>query len=185
MARTTQKRIGRVGAASLAACLICCLVPASAGAASSGSVYSGDSAYELVDDPDLATRQYWRAAFRAFRLTAPGCQWSHLATITSPAEQAIVADLMEDSDRNAWLGGFQRPRSNEPTEGWRWITGVPWGHEAWAYGEPNDQNLEGLFEPGFEQYLEALEGDGSWNDVPNRDPVGLPKYFIVESENCR
>jgi hypothetical protein len=180
-----QKRSAHLVAALVAAALMVGLVPASAGAGPNGIVYTEDSAYELVDDPDLATRGYWRAAFRAFRRTAPGCQWSHLATITSSAEQDIVADLMVDSDRNAWLGGFQPRRASVPTERWRWITGVRWDYEAWADGEPNDQNLDGFFEPGFEQYLEALEGDGSWNDVPNGDPVGPPKFFIVESENCR
>ena len=82
------------------------------------------------------------------------------------------------------LGGFQRRNALIADEGWRWITRAPWDFTAWAGGEPNDLNFDDETEPGFEQYLEALLGDGSWNDVPNPDPVGETKYFIVESEGC-
>lgn len=147
-------------------------------------VYVDDSAYELIDDPDQATREFRMARFLATQNTAPHCRSSHLATVTSQAEQDIVAQLMEPSDRNAWLGGFQPRREFVADAGWRWITGESWSYTAWAFNEPNDQNLDGVSEPGFEQFLETMAGDGAWNDVPNPDPVGDPKYFVVESEGC-
>ena len=181
----TRVRKGRRRAAVLAAVLVMSLLPAPSVTGSDGIVYDGDSAYELITDESLSTRNFWVAAIRALFQTAPGCSWSHLVTVTSQGEQDIVAGLMAQSESTgAWMGGFQRRSELVADQGWRWVTFVPWRYTSWASGEPNDVNLENVVEPGFEQYLEALPGDGAWNDVPNPDPVGDPKYFIVESEGC-
>jgi len=138
--------------------------------------------YELIISETLD----WKAARNAARnLAAPGCDSSHLATLTSPEEQALGAILMDEiTENNAWLGGRQTGKTSE--DKWRWITNEPWdGDDAnWAGDEPNDTPLDTEI-PGSEQYLELLSeftpvNLGLWNDAPGHET----KFFVVESEGC-
>jgi hypothetical protein len=147
--------------------------------AETGEYFDG-SVYELKE-----TRLDWKSAKKAARrMVAPGCRSAHLATITSPAEQVVLTDLMAGlfpadppGSKNAWIGGFQ-PRGELSTDqSWHWITGERWVYTNWANSEPNDDNG-----PGSEQHLEALPrvGDAPWNDAPGFEE----KFFVVESEHC-
>jgi hypothetical protein len=57
----------------------------------------------------------------------------HLATVTSPEENAFVTDLLplviaagNEVTQEAYLGGVQIDTIGSPTEGWSWLTGEPW-----------------------------------------------------------
>lgn len=57
--------------------------------------------------------------------------------------------------------GFQDPAGAEPADGWQWVTGEAFDFTAWAFGEPNDQGVEG------EDVLSvAFFEDNTWNDAP-------------------
>ena len=49
----------------------------------------------------------------------------HLATITSPEEQAVINGLMEETTANGWLGCFQADDKLSIDENWQWITSEP------------------------------------------------------------
>jgi len=96
----------------------------------------------------------------------------HLATVNSKGEDAFLqttfgADI-------GWLGGYQDTKAadyQEPTGGWRWVTGEPWSaYVNWANNEPNDAG-------GGEDFVELWPGSG-WGDqhVVQRD------YYFVEFE---
>ena len=144
------------------------------GAQAYNGAHADNSLYELVVDTPLN----WNSANAAARRrVAPGCRTAHLATITSPAEQEVVDELMAGVDRNAWLGGHQGGLSLD--ENWLWVTGEPFDYENWGGGEPNDMPA-GVLIPGSEQHLETLGVSGKWNDAPGSEE----KFFIVESEHC-
>lgn len=86
----------------------------------------------------------WREA-----MTAAGKLGGYLATLTSVAENSLVAGMCDkDSlwylrpDRGIlsgpWLGGYQLPGSRLPDEGWAWVTGEPFNLRNWSSGEPDD-----------------------------------------------
>ena len=75
------------------------------------------------------------------RAEAASLTWNgyagHLATITSPTEDAWLLEHVE-SALGCFLGGFQAPNSQEPSGGWQWVTGEEWAYSNWAPGEPNN-----------------------------------------------
>lgn len=104
----------------------------------------------------------------------------HLATITSQAENDVVAGLLTAT---SWLGG-----SDDEVEGvWRWVTGPEAGqqfwqglaggsavngmYENWAGGEPNQ-----FFGPGNPENFAHLRADALWNDLPNNNNLN----YIIE-----
>ncbi len=79
----------------------------------------------------------------------------HLATVTSWGEWKTICNIPEYTKEweaipldggvyawgkvSFWLGGYQDPKGKEPDGGWKWVTGEPWGFDAWNfYGEPSD-----------------------------------------------
>jgi hypothetical protein len=100
----------------------------------------------------------------------------HLATITTPAENAFLIDTFpHPREIGFWLGGYQDPNApdyKEPKGGWRWVTGEPWVYENWAPGQPDD----GAGKPSFLHYFE----DGSWDDAIFVSEIKFG--FIVEFE---
>jgi K319L-like, PKD domain len=133
------------------------------------------SFYELRSTP-----LNWEDANNAANVVTLGaCTGAHLATVTSVSEQLVVDDLMEFSDTNAWLGGFQPPNELSLADGWEWVTGEAFAYTNWGAGEPNDTPF-GTPIVGSEQHLEPLLGTGVWNDAPGIEP----KYYIVEYEGC-
>ncbi len=105
--------------------------------------------YEVVN---VENPIVWATA-RAFAVQSGG----HLATITSAQENAFIAGLVQESDRDAFLGGYQANPSSPPNSGWSWVTDEAWDFTAWADGEPNDDG------PPNESHLEML-ASGDWND---------------------
>jgi hypothetical protein len=111
----------------------------------------------------------------------------HLVTITSEAENQFVYSLVEDDkfwiwdgyDGNGpWLGGYQKPGSTEPAEGWSWVDGEPFAYTNWGRGEPNNAGIKNV---GFEESIEfigkaTLKGD-KWNDKPGST---REKGYIIE-----
>jgi hypothetical protein len=92
----------------------------------------------------------------------------HLVTITSPAEQAFVEQLLVDGNAPTgqyWMGFT---RSNATTFGW--ITGEPLGYQHWEAGEPNnlrgEETAGGVLwsQPGASTFARR----GFWNDLPDR-----------------
>ena len=102
---------------------------------------------------------------------------SHLATISSAQENQFVQNLIRKGrDFTYWLGGIQDVGALEPSGGWQWIDGTPWGEfTAWRTGffkEPNNQ--------GGNEYLLEMNADGTWNDAPDIFRRG---YIIEVSED--
>lgn len=81
----------------------------------------------------------------------------HLATITSAEENKVVASLIDNSEREYWLGA--NDVALEDT--WVWDTGEPFTYENWnkddKYTEPNNYD-------GVEHYM-TLYKNGKWNDA--------------------
>jgi hypothetical protein len=113
----------------------------------------------------------------------------YLATLTSAEENAFVFNLVVDLpgawrspaeyEEGPWLGGYQDRTAadySEPSAGWRWVTGEPWGYTNWLAGQPDNWN-------GIEDYL-CFWGLGTqtptWNDVTS--PQSQIYSFVVECE---
>jgi hypothetical protein len=110
----------------------------------------------------------WNTADALAKTTFRNGVAGHLATITSPEENAAVEALRSAAKAGeVWLGGFQPAGSSEPGGGWTWVNGegsFPGANGGpaytnWANGEPNDQG-------GSEQHLTiGRHGPGLWNDL--------------------
>ena len=127
----------------------------------------------------------WQAAWDA--ATAMG---GYLATATNAAENDFVFELVSTNDSiwflnssgsgiGPWLGGFQVEGSPEPSGGWNWVTGEPFGYSNWGPGQPDNSevNQNRIHFLG----LATLKGK-TWNDYPD-SPAGdypSPRGFIVE-----
>jgi hypothetical protein len=102
----------------------------------------------------------------------------YLATITSPEENSWIIEnilsTISTSDTCLWLGGYQLEGYDNPSEGWRWITGETWSWTNWNKGEPNDDSDYN------ERYLEMYAWNGNWND----ECIGgwWTNYILVEYE---
>jgi hypothetical protein len=104
----------------------------------------------------------------------------HLATVTSAGERQFLMDHFNDGNGvgwDAWVGGFQTAGNTDPSAGWTWITGEPWGYTAWRAGEPND-----AFATVDEQYLGIVAAgvgpnNWTWND---NTLVGVPSAYFIE-----
>jgi len=114
----------------------------------------------------------WNAAFDSARALN-----GDLATLTSPAEESLVFQLV-DNDLywyqesgsgkliGPWLGGYQPTGAREPDFGWQWITGEPFEFRSWTEGTPD--NADG--------HQNALAFGGSpvgrvpsWDDLSHAD----------------
>ena len=87
----------------------------------------------------------------------------HLATISSAAENNLVAAVVPGAGGFAWIG-----LSDAAVEGtYVWVDGSPFGEfTQWNPGEPNNN--------GDEDYVH-MYGQGNWNDL---DPGDLFRYII-------
>ena len=85
----------------------------------------------------------------------------HLATLTSPAEETFVRSVATVGGcsgpfSEAFIGAVQDTNAEEPSGGWRWITGEKFSYTAWRIGEPNDE--------GGVEDAALLSLAGGWND---------------------
>lgn len=131
--------------------------------------------YEFIDGPKSKLVPWPEARAYAASLKFRGVN-GHLATITSLAEHKFLKSAFPsdgETPNGAWLGGFQDKNAAdyaEPRDGWKWITGEPWGFTAWADSEPNEINGRGT-----ENYLEFVPvWNGAWNDE------GQERRIVVE-----
>ncbi|MFY9344934.1 MAG: lectin-like protein [Planctomycetota bacterium] len=113
----------------------------------------------------------------------------HLATITSPGENAFVYGVATGPNTGGlwwggppggtggpWLGGSDAAGS------WAWVTGEPFVYTAWSVGEPT--NSCGGQEENFLQFgCPGLQGPlPVWNDIPDGGcgVSNAPRGFLVE-----
>jgi len=105
----------------------------------------------------------------------------YLVTITSAAENAFAYGLVSGDSRfwyplgnsglGPWLGGIQQtPCSPEPSCGWTWANGEPWGYTAWSTDEPNN-NLGN--EDAVHFYSVSTPMGSAWNDITRSSDLGL------------
>ena len=109
----------------------------------------------------------------------------HLATVTTPAENAFVFALVPSALQipGPWLGGFQPVDSIEPDQGWRWVTNEPWAWTNWNGLAPNDSfcGVSG------EDFLHFFNGAGEWNDladISNGCISPMTNYLVEWSSDC-
>ena len=128
-----------------------------------GSVAIGQSApdFELLYESDST---------RFFKATSGMLCWTeaqafaeqlggHLATFHDEAEYNQIYQLLSPEEAQLWIGLVQDEAGQEPSGGWRWVTGEALSFEAWAGGEPN-QNA------GFSEDVGAIRfSHGGWNDT--------------------
>ena len=103
----------------------------------------------------------------------------YLATLTSQEENSwVVENLVSPTGKGdvyPWLGGYQvQGYNNNPSEGWKWVTGEDWSWTNWNEGEPND-----LFGRSNERYLKMYPG-GKWNDESIDGEPGWENYILIE-----
>ncbi|HEX5634444.1 MAG TPA: protein kinase, partial [Gemmatimonadales bacterium] len=139
----------------------------------------------LVTDPRTGhvyeavpvTLDWFEAVEAAAQRTHEGRR-GHLVAITSAAEDDFIrAHLPEAVLGHYWLGAYRAVRGLAPEEGWRWITGEPFGYAPWFRGRPNDY----FGEDGL-QYYGTLDST-TWNDIDRTS--GFEPFvggFIVEYE---
>ena len=108
----------------------------------------------------------------------------HLATITSPEEQAFIRRLIEENweKYHYWLGA-----ADEDQEGnWKWITGEAWTYQNWEEGQPNNSTYYDKKHGQDYMELQATYGDNgekeymTWTDISedgvSPDFTGAPEY---------
>ena len=132
-----------------------------------------------------------------FALGAPAASWhasaadaalkgGHLATLLSAGETAFAA-AVTGGENVAYIGALQAPGSAEPFGGWRWITGEPWGYEAWHFNM-DDAPCGSSAGDGEQQFLWMHNAVRQWEDVNEQDFPDCPlesKRGIVEwSADC-
>ncbi len=101
----------------------------------------------------------------------------HLVTLTSQEENTFVTELMAGNEDTGWAGGFQLPNSEEPDEGWTWITGETWDYTAWRSPyEPNNNGDENAIELFASDHT---MGPSAWNDLSKNNSL---TSYIVEYE---
>ena len=113
----------------------------------------------------------------------------HLATITSPEENAFVFGLVSNNAAlwvrqgswgwGPWLGGHQAAGSAEPDGGWYWITGEPFAYTNWG---ASLNNLGGD-EDSIQFYGQGTPTGALWNDLSSTNTQFVCGY-IIEYELC-
>ncbi len=84
----------------------------------------------------------------------------HLATMTTPEENAFVNDFMHgNKDLTAYFGLSDLARKGN----WEWVTGEPFVYRNWHRGEPNRGIHHGWWLEKYGMYLHKYT-DGTWND---------------------
>ena len=98
---------------------------------------------------------------------------THLATITSAAENDFVFNLINDPEfwfqsvpfgnaQGPWLGGLQIETGTEPIGGWRWVSAEAFSYTNWGPREPNQA---GGIEEDFLHFWGMSGIAPTWNDT--------------------
>jgi hypothetical protein len=113
----------------------------------------------------------------------------YLACITSEEENLFVFDLTLAAgvwytssiwEIGPWLGGYQLPGSEEPDQGWVWITGETWVYSNWFQGGPNNDGWMGANENCLDYWGYAGQPAPTWNDYTDDRPVGPVYGYVIE-----
>ena len=95
----------------------------------------------------------------------------HLVTITSTAEYQFLIDTFGAELKDRWIGAYQVDGSQEPNDGWAWVTGESWAYSRWGETEPNNAG-------GNEDAI-ILTDAYDWNDKDASDNAyWIPGYII-------
>ncbi|MBN2506890.1 MAG: immunoglobulin domain-containing protein [Verrucomicrobia bacterium] len=89
----------------------------------------------------------------------------HLATITSPAENTFLTQVVP-AEATPWIGGFQPSGSPEPAGNWQWVTGEPFNYTAWLSSPAQPDNHRGDDSMCFIMWGWAI---GIWTDELGSD----------------
>jgi hypothetical protein len=109
----------------------------------------------------------------------------YLATITSLEENRFVFNLVDDPsywyqrsnnlEAGPWIGGWQRPGSQEPDSGWEWVSEEPFLFTNWTAGEPDDEGgIENALHFGEVMSLRVP----TWDDLADSDT--MIKGYVLE-----
>jgi len=120
--------------------------------------------YEVIQPATDVDWAYAKALAESLSYVGVG---GHMATITSPEENAFVAALL-DPQGHYWLGGRQAPSGTEPDGGWEWVSGETWGFSNFSAGAPENFTRQtavmNLGTPGPDLTGFITGGDGMGND---------------------
>ncbi|MCP4649640.1 MAG: PEP-CTERM sorting domain-containing protein [PVC group bacterium] len=113
----------------------------------------------------------------------------NLVTINNAEEQGWLNSTF-DSWQYYWIGFYQIPGSQEPSEGWAWISGETVTYTHWQDGEPNNGGVENWAIMNWDrEHVESRTG--TWNDWKQAQTTGTwgmgSEYAIVEgvlSKDC-
>jgi hypothetical protein len=137
--------------------------------------------YEAVPQSQGIT---WDAANAAANARTFNGMQGHLATITSPNENAFIAGHFSQALRQGfWLGGFRLHGILDPAAGWQWVTGEPWSFINWnvVSGDEPDQDWgSGAGDQDENKLQFATAADGTWKDARPFDSNALG--YVVEYE---
>lgn len=141
--------------------------------------------YEVVVSPEWF---YWNDANAA--AVAKG---GYLATITSNEENNFVFDLTVNTPGawgfsaewaiGPWLGGYQdrnAPDYSEPSGGWRWVTGEPWGGYTNWLQQPYPQPDNWLDKEDYLLYWGYWQITPTWNDA-----LGFLHSYVIEYDSLQ
>jgi len=123
----------------------------------------------------VASRIYDKKLYQVYQKS---CTWleakklcekyvGHLATVSDPAENEVVAGLAQDTGMELWIGAESYSNNSNFT----WVDGTTWSYTNWNTGEPNNDS-------GVENCLHLLS-TGFWNDAANSSQN--PRGYIIEA----
>ncbi|HJN14850.1 MAG TPA: lectin-like protein [Armatimonadota bacterium] len=121
-----------------------------------------DHRYAIWPEPG-----YWERAFLEAKKHG-----AHLATLTSPEEEAWVRETFSSTE-GYWLG-FTRSRTYRAVERrWKWITDEPVDYTNWAPGHPDDAY------PPQDFAMMNWGGESGWDDHARAGPAAAYPYGAV------
>ena len=130
--------------------------------------FSGDPAYETVWDHTLY--QIYRSSLNWYEAESAASQaGGKLVSITSQAEQNIVAQAVAEFDGNCWIGA-EVYRNDK----WTWCSGETFSYNNWAPNEPSTGR-------GGENCAQIMKGTGFWNDTSADSDKGTSTYDVTGS----
>lgn len=110
----------------------------------------------------------------------------HLVTINDDAENQWLADTLLPLapegyyGRTFWIGLYQLPGSDEPADGWVWISGEPVTYLNWNPNEPSDGYGGEWVAHMWDDYPPNNQFRGKWNDLADDSWLGTPISGLVE-----
>ncbi len=113
-------------------------------------------------------------------------QGGNLATLTSAEENEFVFSLIDEpsfwydywwGSAGPMLGGYQLEGSEEPDEGWSWVSGEDFVYESWDSDQPNNEYHDGYEDVLYYGTLFDAERQPLWHDYQH-DHIQSLSYVI-------